>query len=548
MSHRNKDRNKDRNNRQQRNGQWSGSDSAGSSVRHAAQGGERFAGIKRRQSSDFNNSQHQRRYRDSQQGSSVTESHLTSREAAVSTQSSASAPSSSSSSSSSTSPATEPIIREIPGFYFDPEKKKYFKIIANQVFGSQYLFSQQSIKQKTEEKPVVEPIKKRNGTRFSSMPSGISRMCWFLQDYQLGLAGSPRRQLNDMHEYLAKSWRKSKSINTLNRDLAAKYTHLRIDHAKQALYLGSSEGQIVRYQLSQADAVEHGVAFNPRELLTSIHITLNNYLVSTFLGDHRSGSLRVMRGADSSAPNMSHFYPVFSYHPNKTSIWTSELDADLLLIGADERVIVIHDWKSATRVVRSLWTGSDVFSVAMNPRNAPGNIIYAGCRNGSVKIFDLDEPKIFEQFSEQRKKDRRKEAISGIRHHESSVHCMKILPDGCLVTAAMNGEIFMWDPRQVMASTLPNSRAGSLAKPLLEIRTRIPQHLAKTPFAVNHEGTLLASENLKGRLSIWSLRTGDRIKDLDVGGSVCDLEFPRDQGIWLATEDEIQFWDPEGEK
>ena len=51
----------------------------------------------------------------------------------------------------STSTATDgaPVVREIPGFFYDPEKKKYFKITANHTLGSQHPFSQQSIREKT---------------------------------------------------------------------------------------------------------------------------------------------------------------------------------------------------------------------------------------------------------------------------------------------------------------------------------------------------------------------------------------------------------------
>lgn len=46
----------------------------------------------------------------------------------------------------------DPVIRDIPGFYYDPEKKKYFKITANHTLGGQFAFSQQSIKEKTTQK------------------------------------------------------------------------------------------------------------------------------------------------------------------------------------------------------------------------------------------------------------------------------------------------------------------------------------------------------------------------------------------------------------
>lgn len=51
----------------------------------------------------------------------------------------------------------DPAVRDIPGFYYDPEKKKYFKITANHTLGGQFAFSQQSIKERTTQKVQTAP-------------------------------------------------------------------------------------------------------------------------------------------------------------------------------------------------------------------------------------------------------------------------------------------------------------------------------------------------------------------------------------------------------
>lgn len=50
----------------------------------------------------------------------------------------------------------DPVVRDIPGFYYDLEKKKYFKITANHTLGGQFAFSQQSIKEKTTQKVQID--------------------------------------------------------------------------------------------------------------------------------------------------------------------------------------------------------------------------------------------------------------------------------------------------------------------------------------------------------------------------------------------------------
>jgi len=66
--------------------------------------------------------------------------------------------------------ASESTAMEIPGFYFDPVKKKYFKITANHVFGSHHSYSQQSIKERTEVKVSVSfTIQQQSGSHVADI-------------------------------------------------------------------------------------------------------------------------------------------------------------------------------------------------------------------------------------------------------------------------------------------------------------------------------------------------------------------------------------------
>ncbi|KAF9933944.1 hypothetical protein FBU30_003888 [Linnemannia zychae] len=172
-----------------------------------------------------------------------------------------------------------------------------------------------------------------------------------------------------------------------------------------------------------------------------------------------------------------------------------------------------------------------------SPLGRGHNLLYAGCRNGHVKIFDLSQPNVAALAMAEAKKNKRSKTASlfrGIGHKDSSVLGMKRVGDHYLVTSAMNGEILMWDTRFV---------GNMFANPVMDIRGPIQDQFSKTLFDINGEETLLAAENIDNNISLWSLSSGDRIRDLEVKGKVGCLQFSSGkQGIWTAVEGQVQFW------
>ncbi|KAF9897425.1 hypothetical protein BX616_005626 [Lobosporangium transversale] len=462
---------------------------------------------------------------------------------------------------SSTAPASESTaaVREIPGFYYDPEKKKYFKITANHVFGSQHPFSQQSIKEKTIQKPVLDPIRKPIFKRFQSSASifyQYGRLDRFLCDRELGKAGNPRRQLCEVHSILARQWRKEhQAIWTPVPDV--RYTQLQLDETRQDLYLGTSQGQLWRYSIETSRILNNPqwemISPGDSSELTSFHLTPDDYIVTTHLGYmERSGTLKIYKisrnnnndGDVSDTWRSLNFAAGFT--PRKSNVRASDVAGNKIVISLDQQIYHLEGgWKAEARpmVGHYLWTGSDVFSIVIDPPERR-NLVYAGCRNGAVRVFDLNRPGLFSSAKEANKVKRTVSLWTGIGHEDSSVHSMKRLSDYQLVTAAMNGEMFMWDTRFITGSKVKErARADTFAKPMFEFRGPIVNHFSKTPIDLNKEGTLLASGNINGQLSLWSTSTGERVRDLDVGGQVESLKFSTKQpGIWTAVGDQLQHW------
>ncbi|KAI1321650.1 hypothetical protein EDD11_003130 [Mortierella claussenii] len=260
-----------------------------------------------------------------------------------------------------------------------------------------------------------------------------------------------------------------------------------------------------------------------------------------------SGTMKVYRMQESGDIGVRDpLIAVSGFTPRKSNVWTSDVVGDKVVISMDQQIYHLDGWKSGPMVGHYLWTGSDVFSVLIDPPDR-SNLVYAGCRNGSVRVFDINQPGLFSTAKELNKKKKTASLWTGIGHKESSVQCMRRVADHYLVTAATNGEISMWDTRFIAASTgylsSSGSGSGTYATPVLEIRRPILHYSSKAQFDINNHETLLASGNIEGQLSLWSLATGNRVRDLDVGGRVDCLKFSTDQqGVWAAVGDQVQHW------
>ncbi|CAO3573452.1 unnamed protein product [Mortierella alpina] len=328
--------------------------------------------------------------------------------------------------------------------------------------------------------------------RFPSKATHHGRLDWFLQDCQLGKAGRPQRQFCDMHALLVSRWKRNKTLEPKITGDGANYKHLQIDSVEGSLYLGTIQGELWQHRLPSDpwDRHHQWMQLNSGDSeMTSLHRTPDNYLISTYLGSMgRSGVLRIYKEVQEASSRFSFSQRslslVFEHSPSpkSSSCWTSAYGDNKLAIGADQKAVVVRDWRAGLHDTDTLWTGSDVFSLAIELLGGQ-NVVYAGCRNGSVRIFDLLQPSTFASNARPKKQARSNALFPGIGHKNASVHCLRRVSDHYLITAAMNGEMSMWDTRFVKGSaTDPQaksvldfgdlSRTSSPAPPLTLTRAR----------------------------------------------------------------------------
>ncbi|KAG0056695.1 hypothetical protein BGZ83_003938 [Gryganskiella cystojenkinii] len=379
------------------------------------------------------------------------------------------------------------------------------------------------------------------------------------------MTGNPRRQLCDMHAMLVRHWKRNRRVEPILAENGAKYTHLEIDPIRRDLYLGTHQRELWRYHCSE-NALETKYQWmrlnGDSSELTSLHLTRDNNIITTYLGGMgRSGTVQIQQGlVDTSWSTEPRSQTLLSFSPKKSNVWTSALSEDKIVLGADQKVILLLDYKRLVQSncnfihsdhIQNLWIGSDVFSVAVEPVDRKQNLVYAGCRNGSVRIFDLDQPGTFTSGPDPKehlpfmREKRARSILEGIGHRDSSTQSLRRVGEHYLVTGAMNGEISMWDKRFVSSrgGSHTTSTTSTVAKSVLDFRTKVQDQFTKIRFDLNVEETLLAAENLNRTVSLWSIKTGERLKDLEVNGAVSSLKFsPDQQGVWVAVGDRVQFW------
>ncbi|KAF9434369.1 hypothetical protein BGZ76_008128 [Entomortierella beljakovae] len=327
-----------------------------------------------------------------------------------------------------------------------------------------------------------------------------------------------------------------------------RHGHIQIDSSGQYLYYATSGGTIWKQQITigiSYPSADWTPLINVGSKVTSFHMTSDDKIITTSLGDGgRSGGLFCFIPPKSSIGYISE---LFSVSPRKTSVWTSSVAGDRIVFGADRMAIYIQGWRSERIQQVKLSTGSDVFSTAIDLPERH-NLVYLGCRNGNVQAFDLNQPNLFyntnsgHHSNNSNSSNRAASIFSGIGHKESSVQCMKRASENYLVTAATNGEILAWDTRFISTNTV-NSKVGSFSKPIMDIRKPMDGYSTKVLFDINRDETLLAAESIGSKLSLWSLRTGDRIRDLETSGAINSLKFSNESpGIWVAVNDLVQYW------
>ncbi|KAJ3163559.1 hypothetical protein HDU86_000140 [Geranomyces michiganensis] len=236
-------------------------------------------------------------------------------------------------------------------------------------------------------------------------------------------------------------------------------------------------------------------------------------VVATTLGEgRRPGSVHAFRYRSPMEDRMFDLDPL-SYRlvTSKMSVFCSAVNSPqtshgecVIAIGTEGKAVVVRDWedRNGGTVLRHLPVPdkSHVLSQAFDPT---GTLLFNGCRNGLIHTYDLRESGISTamnfvpgQFG----------ATWCLGSHRSSVCSLKAISADRLVSAAMDGSIYLWDKR-------------SLRGPLLEIAGQVNSH-TKLNFAIDEHESVLMGAGEDHYMRSWSLRTGDLLSQVPIANAV----------------------------
>ncbi|KIY46680.1 hypothetical protein FISHEDRAFT_66352 [Fistulina hepatica ATCC 64428] len=168
---------------------------------------------------------------------------------------------------------------------------------------------------------------------------------------------------------------------------------------------------------------------------------------------------------------------------NFYDVRSSHLRGDSLVIGAERKALYFPDVSVPT--FESLYTHSDVFSVHHDE-----HLVYAGVRNGSVLRFDLRVAKYGDHLFEERFKGRSR----------SSVLRLDVVRDTQLLLSHMNGMLATYDLRFTKGN-----------RPLVHFSGHVNTLTEHLGLAVDPLQTFVFAAGQDCVIRGWSLRTGERL-------------------------------------
>ncbi|KND03236.1 uncharacterized protein SPPG_02290 [Spizellomyces punctatus DAOM BR117] len=446
--------------------------------------------------------------------------------------------------SSSADDSNTAVPMEIPGYYFDPEKNRYFKIVPSKHASSSSRYTVDALREQEatkERNRVAENIQRKH--REEILPSRrhgagfvYPTLPLFISDREIN-ASLHRPGVNVQSrawETMIKYLRHRSTIRNAGGEVdgigfvmqPADITDFQMHPFRNHVCVGQTDGSVrlfafdVEQKESGPPQYEQKSPYLLRHEdseITSLHyghVSENtSTIITTCLGlGGRPGSVQAYQYRHQS-PSIGHNLfaaEVGTYRlmMSKMSVFTSavatlphEAGGSIIAAGAKGKAIVIKSWEGGNgnaQVRHLLMPGkTDVLAQAFDKM---GTVLYSGCRDGSIHLFDVRTSGTIanEMTLGQSGRGGTVQTHEGgsIRRlaHPSAICCIQDLGANQVLSAAMDGSMYMWDTR------FPTS-------PIVEFHGHVNTH-ARINFCVNEDKNVLIAAGLDRHLRAWSMRTG----------------------------------------
>ncbi|KAJ5211536.1 uncharacterized protein N7498_003182, partial [Penicillium cinerascens] len=413
---------------------------------------------------------------------------------------------------------------EIPGFYFDPEKKKYFKIQANHVAppGSQY--SKESVKRKRREQEKCHKrvhLKQRE-SRETVRKAGFLHHPLVGADREIGsrLPASARHD-QQARVYASQLWKKKlHQFEPWPKDYSIRHV---VRNPRSGILIASGHrGGESSVSICFPDSDEERwtynrtmerVLFKEAYRLSSISLSHTGYLLATMDSGPNGDSFLAPRMLPDPDEAGDYRWPVYFAHPIRIrttpSLWCSAAcptgNKALFAIGTSDGLHTLEGFGSHWTLSQKPFpnessAGSQPFHRHGNSSHASvsavewlsSDVIASGLRNSTIFLHDL------------------RSGGSAVRlQHPHSVSKIRKVDEYRMVVAGPNS-LQMYDirfaPNGIQRKPKPNSHHHTSTRPYLTFLDYSPDVIPD--FDVSTELSLLASASDDRKIQLFSLHTG----------------------------------------
>ncbi|KAG0168626.1 hypothetical protein DFQ28_004609 [Apophysomyces sp. BC1034] len=415
--------------------------------------------------------------------------------------------------------------QEIPGYYFDEEKNRYFKVMPT---GPHSLAAIKARKAAKEEQKPQQPSKKRKVS-----PTSIRTFCqWRETQSQLQ---TPTCLMSRGSRFLFRNLAVDTEIQLCNRSSALAECHSTCmdftsfpDNGEAVVSFAG--GRLIRYGY-QCDPFfqlwRTGFEWNLRSDITSLQFgqstSTQKTVIGTSLGQGGLSPAQIWRYSYPALPAIStddadglsnqlsassrrgprrgfvstdvcwtagpQILQDYNYNRTKDTFWSSSVDDahNTIVLGSEKGVTHLTSDLNCVNLTR---TKSAVFATKL--LESQPRISWIGCRNGDVQLFDTRTRRSTPMF-------RQSSAITHLMPFE------RVSSGNQVLAAGMDGSLCLWDAR-VPSFVRPNHES----RPLRKLYGHVNNHHRQIAFDVEPTMNLVAAAGSDHRLRIWSLsKPGD---------------------------------------
>ncbi|KAI8583098.1 hypothetical protein K450DRAFT_224207 [Umbelopsis ramanniana AG] len=383
-------------------------------------------------------------------------------------------------------------VMDIPGYYYDREKKKYFKVMPTGPYSRQNYQKAQ----KQQQQPRPAPVKRK-----LYCVTKLPRYCY---QREIQARRSVIQSKIDGYQGLLVTLGPPQKIHSLAATATAHPTALDIHPTKNHLMLGLSNGSTAQTMFTVSKA--HG--FQQQALTLSPN---SSDITCISMGSDDTCTVCTM-GSGLDAPKVSFIKLDLPEHedtpylrpggviqsisvPSWGSFWCcdqSKVEVARSVLGTDNQAVYFNHGKPTT----SYFTNSAVLTAQIDP--VQPNVFLGGCRDGRIKLFDARV--------DRRKIDARRGHSPYIIQHKSPItHLRKIGSSFHIVAAAMDGSLQVWDMRGHQ-TTSSHTSYHQRQWPVLRFNGHKNQHTRSLGFDVIDDANVVAVAGDDHTIRLWSLR------------------------------------------